>query len=91
MSFEETNVHQFTQDLAYFQRIQIVWLQARETKIAFRDFSFGLRQRERQIQNASNFMINVFVRVRKVFIKIVLRKFGILEATKKTDIKTASM
>jgi len=77
--------------LAYFQRIQIVWLQARETKIAFRDFSFGLRQRERQIQNTSNFMINVFVRVRKVFIKIVLRKFGIFEATKKTDIKTASM
>ena len=91
MSFEETNVHQFTQVLAYFHRIQIVWLQARETKIAFRVFSFGLRQRERQIQNASNFMINVFVRVRKVFIKIVLRKFGILEATKKTDIKTASM
>ena len=66
-------------------------MQARETKIAFRDFSFGLRQRERQIQNTSNFMINVFVRVRKVFIKIVLRKFGIFEATKKTDIKTASM
>ena len=53
----------------YFQRIQIVWLQARETKIAFRDFSFGLRQRERQIHNTSNFMINVFVRVLKSFYK----------------------
>ena len=60
-------------------------------KNSFQGFSFGLRQRERQIQNTSNFMINVFVRVRKVFIKIVLRKFGIFEATKKTDIKTASM
>jgi len=61
----------------YFQRIQIVWFASERDKNSFRGFSFGLRQRERQIQNTSNFMINVFVRVRKVFIKIVLRKFGI--------------
>jgi len=69
MSFEETSVHLYSSLRFWliFKEFRLYGCK-RETKIAFRDFSFGLRQRERQIQNTSNFMINVFVKSYEKFL-----------------------